>query len=118
MLKIGMPHFEADQKIEALRLLDGDPTVLLLAFDEELNAMLLERCVPGTLLGHLSEPEQDVVIARLLNRFWREPPPKHEFRPLEDMTALWSAESRADAARWADPGLVEEGLSSSMTATT
>jgi streptomycin 6-kinase len=110
VIKIGMPHFEAEHEIQALQLLHGDPTVLLLAFDERFNAMLLERCQPGTLLGRLPEPEQDVVIAQMLRRFWRDPPTGHDFRPLEDMMDLWAAETRADAARWPDAGLVEEGL--------
>ncbi|MFP5225908.1 MAG: aminoglycoside phosphotransferase family protein [Actinomycetota bacterium] len=110
VIKLGMPHFESDHEIEALRLLDGDPTVRLLASDEGLNAMLLERCVPGTHLSQLPETEQDVIIALMLQRFWREPPTHHSFRSLEDMTALWSDETRSSAGGWVDPGMVEEGL--------
>jgi streptomycin 6-kinase len=110
VLKIGMPHFEAEDEIAALRLLDGDPTVRLLACDEELNAMLLERCQPGTVLRRLPEPEQDVVVAQMLRRFWHRLPAGHGFRPLEAMTARWSAETRADLDRWLDVGLVEAGL--------
>ncbi|HEX9713602.1 MAG TPA: aminoglycoside phosphotransferase family protein [Actinomycetota bacterium] len=110
VLKVGMPHFEAEDEVAALRLLDGDPTVRVLAWDEEANAMLLERCRPGTVLRRLPEPEQDVVIARMLRRFWRRLPQGHGFHPLEAMTAVWSAEARADSDRWPDVGLVEEGL--------
>lgn len=110
VLKIGMPHFEAEREIAALRLLDGDPTVRLLDCDEELNAMLLERCRPGTVLRRLPEPDQDVVVASMLRRFWRQLPAGHVFRSLEVMTASWAAEAEADAHRWPDRSLVEEGL--------
>ena len=110
ILKLGMPHMEAEHEIEALRFWDGEPAVRLLAGDDDLNAMLLERCEPGTPLRHLPEPEQDVVVAGLLRRLWRMPPAPHPFRPLALMTAQWASETRADAARWPDAGLVEEGL--------
>lgn len=99
MLKVGMPHFEGEREIDALRFWDGDPTVRLLAADEDVNAMLLERCDPGTHLRVLPEPEQDVVVARMLRRLWRTPPAPHRFRPLAEMTALWSQETLGDAAR-------------------
>jgi len=110
VLKLGMPHMEGEHEIDALRFWNGDPTVRLLDAAEERNAMLLERCEPGTVLRSLPEPDQDLVIAGLLRRLWRQPPPTHRFRPLSAMTAHWSQETLADAARWPDAGLVREGL--------
>lgn len=110
VLKLGMPHFEGEREIDALRFWDGDPTVRLLAADETVNAMLLERCEPGTHLRERLLPEQDVVVARILRRLWQTPPAPHRFRPLAEMTALWSQETLDDAARWPDPGLVRAGL--------
>lgn len=110
VLKVGMPHMEAEHEIQALRFLGGDPTVLLLAADEEVNAMLIERCEPGTALRLLPEPEQDVVLAQLLRRLWRVPPASQGFRPLPVMLAHWSAETMVQAAHWPDSGLVQEGL--------
>jgi len=110
VLKLGMPHMEARDEIAGLRFWDGDPTVRLLDADEALNAMLLERCEPGTHLRSLPEPEQDVVIAGLLRRLWRRPRDPHAFRPLAEMTAHWAAETLADEARWPDPGLIRAGL--------
>src|SRR6266511_5984983 len=92
VLKIGMPHMEAEHEIEGLRFWNGDPTVRLLDADDDLGAMLLERCEPGTTLRTLPEPEQDVVIARLLRRLWRSPAAPHPFRPLSAMVARWSEE--------------------------
>ena len=110
ILKLGMPHMEAQHEIEALRFWDGDGAVHLLAADDDLNAMLLERCEPGAPLRQLPEPEQDIVVAGLLRQLWRMPPEPHPFRPLALMTAQWASETLADAARWPDVGLVEEGL--------
>lgn len=110
VLKLGLPHMEAEQEIAALRFWNGDPTVRLIDADDALNAMLLERCVPGTLLRARPEPEQDVVIARLLNRMWRRPVAPHPFRPLSVMARHWIDSSLADVARWPDEALTREGL--------
>lgn len=110
VLKLGMPHMEAEHEVEALSFWAGDPTVVLYEVDKCEWAMLLERCVPGTHLRTLAEPEQDVVIAGLLKRLWRVPPEPHPFRPLAEMTRHWAAETRSRPERWRDPGLVREGL--------
>jgi streptomycin 6-kinase len=110
VLKLGMPHMEGEHEIQGLRFWNGDPTVRLLEADEELGAMLLERCEPGTALRALPEPEQDLVIAGLLRRLWRSPSAPHPFRPLSAMTDYWINETLADVDRWPDVGLVREGL--------
>jgi streptomycin 6-kinase len=110
VLKVGMPHMEGEHEIEGLRFWNGDPTVRLLAGEDDLSAMLLERCEPGTPLRSLPEPEQDVVIARLLRRVWRVPMAPHPFRQLSELTAHWSDETLAQAEHWQDTGLVREGL--------
>ena len=111
VLKVAMPHMEGEHEIEGLRFWGGDPTVRLLRADDELGAMLIERCVPGTPLRTLNEPEQDVVIAGLLRRLWREPSASQPFRPLSAMTDGWCEETLADLESWPDAGLVREGLS-------
>lgn len=110
VLKVGMPHMEGEHEIAGLRFWNGDPSVRLLEADEQLGAMLLERCQPGTALRSLPEPEQDVIIARLLNSLWRLPPAGHPFRPLSALIDYWSSETLADADNWSDPGLVRQGL--------
>src|SRR5437773_2404603 len=110
VLKIGMPHMEAEHELQGLRFWDGDPTVRRLESDDGLGAILLERCKPGTVLRALPESEQDLVIAGLLRRLWRSPPAPHPFRPLSAMTEYWSNETLADVERWPDTGLVREGL--------
>lgn len=110
VLKLGMPHMESAHEAEALRFWNGDPSVRLLEADDHLGAMLLERCEPGTALRMLPEPEQDLVIGRLLRRLWRTPVTRHPFRPLSVMTAHWSEETLAQSEYWPDTGLVREGL--------
>ena len=110
VFKIGMPHMEGEHEIAALRLLDGSPTVRLLEADENYNAMLLERCEPGTSLREVFQPDQDVILAHLLKEYWRVPPEGHTFRHLGALIAHWSNETVRDEGRWHDAGLVNEGL--------
>jgi streptomycin 6-kinase len=114
VLKVAMPHMEGKHEIQGLRFWQGDPTVRLLAADDELGAMLLERCEPGTVLRELEEPEQDIVISGLLRRLWRQPSEPHPFRSLSALLAHWSSETLAQVADWPDSDLdtrlVREGL--------
>ena len=110
ILKLGMPHMEAEHELQGLRFWNGDPTVQVLQADEELGAMLLERCEPGTPLRSLPEPEQDVVIAQMLRRLWRTPLAPHPFRPLTALMEHWGRETLANLEHWSDAGLVREGL--------
>ena len=110
VLKLGMPHMEGEHEIQGLRFWSGDPTVRLLQGEDDLGAMLLERCEPGTALRTMPEPEQDVVVARLLRRLWRVPAAPHPFRPLSEMTAHWGTETLAQVEHWSDRTLVREGL--------
>src|SRR5271165_2282135 len=110
VLKLGMPHMEGEHELQGLRFWNGDPTVQLLAADDQLGAMLLERCEPGTALSTLPEPEQDLVITGLLRRLWRLPCAPHSFRPLSTMTGYWTDETLAQIDRWPDRELVGEGL--------
>lgn len=110
VLKLAVPHFEGEHEIDGLRVWSGNPTVQLLEWDDDLGAMLLERCDPGTPLGAVPEPEQDLEIAQLLRRLWQLPPGGHRFRPLSAMLALWTEEALARRSRWHDAGLVGEGV--------
>jgi streptomycin 6-kinase len=105
-----MPHFEAEHEIEGLRFWDGDAVVRVLATAEDLGAILLERCIPGNRLRDAPEAEQDVVIARLLRRLWREPPPDAPFRPLSSLIEYWWRETLEHQSEWSDSALVREGL--------
>src|SRR5262249_50831326 len=111
VLKIGMPHMEGEHEIHGLRFWNGDPTVRLLEADDNLGAMLLERCEPGATLRATPECEQDVVIANLLRRLWCEPSTPHPFRPLSALLKYWSDETLACIEDWqTNTELVREGL--------
>ncbi len=126
VLKVAYRHFEAAHEAHGLTVWDGAGAIRLHAA-EELNdtttALLLERCVPGSALSDRPEPEQDVVIAGLLHRLWRQPPPGHPFRPLVSMCTEWAdTYERQAASRRADldPGIAREGIAlfRSLPATT
>jgi len=105
-----MPHMEGEHEIHGLRFWAGDPTVRLLKTDDDVGAMLLERCKPGTTLRALAEYDQDVVISGLLRRLWRSPSTPHPFRSLSTLTEHWTNETLAQVEHWPDMGLVREGL--------
>jgi streptomycin 6-kinase len=119
VLKVGWRHTEAMHEADALDLWDGNGAVLLFAARvlDQTSALLLERCVPGTMLNQLPEPEQDVVVAGLLRRLWCEPPAGHPFRSLRQMCEEWAdefdeklAEPTNVAESALDPGLIRTGL--------
>ena len=116
VLKVGWPHYEADHELEGLEVWSGDGTVALLA-GERLRgsvALLLERCLPGNPLSEAPMEKQDEVIAGLLRRLWREPPPGHPFRPLSQMCDQWAISYERKAAQGKapslDPGLAREAM--------
>lgn len=112
VLKVGFPFMEDRDQAAGLRFWDGDPTVRLLAADEESGALLLERCVPGHSLRTRPAEERDRVLAGLLRRAWRPVGPGHAFRHLSELIDRWSAVTAEEEARWPDPGLVREGIAS------
>jgi streptomycin 6-kinase len=115
VLKVGWRHPEAAHEADGLRQWDGDGAVRLHAVEEfdDATALLLERCVPGTALSCRPEPEQDIVIAGLLSRLWRQPAPGGRFRPLQVMCDVWADEfEQKTASRPAslDAGLARHGI--------
>lgn len=116
VLKLGWRHFEAAHEAHGLALWAGDGAIALHAahtFDRT-SALLLERCVPGTTLSEVvAQPEQDIVVAGLLGRLWREPPAGQPFRPLHSMCEQWAVGFEHRLARSpasVDPGLAAAGL--------
>jgi len=88
VLKIQFPDRESEHEAAALAHWGGDGAVRLLAHDSERQALLLERCRPGTPLS-LVDPEAALdVMIRLLPRLWK--PAGAPFRQLE-AEALWWA---------------------------
>jgi streptomycin 6-kinase len=115
-LKVGWRHREAEHEADALRFWNGDGAVRCVASRsmDDTTVLLLERCMPGAPLKRcLPEPDQDEVIAQLLQRLWaRRPTDGHPFGALQDMCDQWAdcVEIGLELeGRGADPGLARGG---------
>jgi streptomycin 6-kinase len=91
VLKIGVPHREAEQEADALERWDGDGAVRLLARDDERSALLLERAEPGTFLSE--SPDALDVLIELVPRLWKS---AEGFHTLEEETGYWVDEIERD----------------------
>ncbi len=116
-LKVGWRHREAEHEPEALRFWDGDGAVRCFATEAhtDTTALVLERCVPGVALkDSVPEPEQDVIVARLMRRLWhRQAPAGHPFGSLEAMCDEWADTFEIGFGhdpRGFDPGLARAGI--------
>jgi streptomycin 6-kinase len=120
VLKVAFRFTTGEERDEAaaLQAWDGNGAVRVhaVASLESCSGLLLERCRPGTPLGELlPEPEQDVVVAGLLRRLWRQPHDASPFRPLTQMCEMWADEFEAEYASSPlpdrlDPGLARAGI--------
>jgi streptomycin 6-kinase len=112
VLKICDPHRESEQEADALERWDGDGAIRLLRRDDEQNALLLERCEPGTYLSQSAADPLGVLI-ELLPRLWVD---AAGFHTLEDEVAWWALEgevgelARELAATQGDLVLVHQDL--------
>jgi streptomycin 6-kinase len=109
VLKVSFPHWESEHEPDALEHWGGHGAVRLLARDRERNAMLLERCVPGTSLLELPEEEgyaRAADVARALGT--RPAPDEHPFLDFAVTAARWAREL---PRRWEEAGRpFERGL--------
>jgi streptomycin 6-kinase len=119
VLKVAFRFPGGEERDEAtgLRAWDGNGAVRLHAacHRESAYGLLLERCLPGTPLGELPEPEQDVVVAGLLRRLWAQPYQTDAFRPLAQMCRARAEEFEAEYAaappgERIDPGLAKAAI--------
>ena len=109
VLKIGMPHFEAQHEIEGLRLLNGNPTIRLLKSHNYSNSMLLEKCTPGSSLNLLDLPNQDEIICGLLREIWKTKDIHSKFRPLSTMILRWNEDTHQNLDSFPNPSLAKLG---------
>ena len=85
VLKIGIPHRESEQEADALERWDGDGAVRILRRDDARNALLIERCEPGTFLSNAADDPLGVLI-ELLPRLWKD---ATGFHTLADEVEHW-----------------------------
>lgn len=92
VLKVGWIHSEALHEAEGLSVWAGDGAVRLIRHHrlEHTDLLLLERLSPGTSGWDLPAEEQDELVALMARRLWREPAPGHPFRPLTELTDMWT----------------------------
>lgn len=89
VLKLAFPHRESRYEAEALLAWNGNGAVLLLAHDPVRNALLLERCIPGSPLSDVHADSALAVLIDLLPRLWR--PASRPFAPLSEEAAWWAS---------------------------
>ena len=93
VLKIGLPHRESQQEADALERWDGDGAVRLMRRDDARNALLLERCEPGTFLSEgVADPLG--VLIELLPRLWKD---AAGFHTLADEVEFWELDGELGA---------------------
>ena len=110
MLKLVHPHRESEHEADALRVWDGAGAVRLLAEDPERNALLLERCEPGTKLYEAGADVALDVLVGLLPRLWK--PAGEPFHTLVDEAAWWRSYLPEQYERhpWFDRRLLDAAL--------
>lgn len=110
VFKVGPWGAETVQEIRALRCYDGQGSCRLLAADETVGALLLERIRHGTMLREIAAEDDDEATrigARLMRRLWR---PASE---IEDRTGLrplaeWFRAFERHRASYGGPGPFSE----------
>jgi streptomycin 6-kinase len=114
VLKVSFPHWESEHEAAALAHWDGHGAVRLLDYDRARNALLLERCRPGTSLLELPEEEGYRLAAAVLPRLWsRAAPAGHPFTPIAVTAERWAQElpERWEAAgRPFECGLLDDAV--------
>lgn len=112
VLKVPIPHPEAEREPDALRAWDGRGAVRLLELDDT-GAILLEACDPGTRLSDAAAPDEVATIGgELLRTLHRPPPPDHGFDLLSDVMGEWARLARKRVRTIgdrADAKLVDQG---------
>jgi streptomycin 6-kinase len=116
VLKVGWRHMESEDEAAGLRAWEEDGTVRVFADErrDRTSALLLERCIPGTMLKERPEPEQDLVLCSVLRRLWQAPADLSPFRPLREMCEYWADSFERKVAAGTvrvDPAIAREGAS-------
>ena len=76
ILKVAVPHVDFTTEMEALAIYEGRGINKLIDLDKDLNAILLERLRPGTMLaGHPDRVERTEIVGQILVNLHKTPPP-------------------------------------------
>jgi len=93
VLKVAIPHREAEQEGDALERWNGDGAVRVLERDDDMHALLLELCEPGTPLSTRRPDEALDVLVELLPRLWKD---ATGFHTLVEEIECWEAAGELD----------------------
>lgn len=88
VVKVAVPGSGVDQQVRTLLAADGDGYVRVLAHDPERGAVLLEALGSSLEDSGLGATAQLSVLARLLRRAWRVPPPADGPGPQDKAASL------------------------------
>lgn len=112
VMKVAVPGTGLAQQVRTLLAADGDGYVRVLAHDSDHEAVLLEALGSSLHDSALGPVDQLSVLARLLRRAWRVPPPAGGPGPVDKaaslgelITQLWE-----DLGHPCDRGVVEHAL--------
>jgi streptomycin 6-kinase len=112
VLKVSLSDEEHAHEADALERWAGDGAVQLLDRVGEPNAMLLERCEPGTpLLAHADRDAAIAIACSLLRRLERPLVDGHPFLPVPELARRYATSIPSDFARLGrafDPALADE----------
>jgi streptomycin 6-kinase len=96
VLKVNFPDEESEHEAHALAHWRGEGAVELIASDDSLRALVVERCVPGDQLWSIKDDEKATrIAASVLRRLWRRGA-DIPLRRLEDEAARWARELPVD----------------------
>jgi len=90
ILKIHVPNDGFASEVAALRLFNGRGIARLLASDPYDEALLVERCAPGTPLTAITMTDDEratAIAASVMRQVWRPLPPDHSFATMADWNA-------------------------------
>jgi streptomycin 6-kinase len=112
VLKVSLSDEEHAHEADALERWAGDGAVQLVDRVGEPNAMLLERCEPGTpLLAHAERDAAIAIACSLLRRLERPLVDAHPFLPVPELARRYATSIPSDFARLGrafDPALADE----------
>jgi len=109
VLKVGMPHREARTEAAGLRFFAGQGAVRLLRAEEEVFALVEERCEPGDDLWGVPVDEGNRVATEVLRRLWRPADGTGPIERLSDVAQEWGAGLARLCPNY-PPDLVELGI--------
>jgi streptomycin 6-kinase len=93
VLKVNFPEPESECEADALATWNGDGAARLLARDDRLRALLVERLEPGTQLWAIEDDDEaNRIGASVLRRLAVEPLPGHPYRSLAGEAERWAVE--------------------------